>query len=337
MTALKSYLNGIKEAILQPKMIFTLWLINFLFASVVYFPLSGLIKDFIGKSVAAERLLTEWDNHVFFEWIIHKFSALQPVLLLILIITVLYAVLSLFLKGGILSVFAVRAGESRKISERWCPRFFHGAAKFWWRFFRLFIYSLIFWAIFLAFMYLLSGAGRFISNGGLREQTAFVWFWIQAGIGIFLIFLIMMILDYARIRIVLEDTGKVFLSLWNAAGFVFSRLGRTLALYYLLTLTGVLLFLIYWKSAGMIKTYAAEGIWLAFIAGQVFIAARQWLLMSFQAGQLDLYLQSRKEKKTPPQPPETKDFEEEDESGFEKPLDDTWDVPLEDNPKDNSE
>jgi hypothetical protein len=179
-----------------------------------------------------------------------KASALQPVLFLILIITVLYTAVSLFLKGGILSIFIVRAGVREKLPGRWLSQFFHGGGKFWWRFFRLCIYSLIFWAVFLIIMFFLSAAGRLISAGGIQEQAAFIWFWIEAVIGLFLLFLIWMILDYARIRIVAEDTGKVFISLWKGAGFVFSRFGRTLALYYLLVITGTAFF---WDRAGLYR------------------------------------------------------------------------------------
>jgi len=333
MKALKSYLTGIKEAVLQPKMILTLWLINFLFASIVYFPISGLLKDFIGSSAVSQTLLKDWDNHVFFEWLIHKASSLQPVLILILIVMVLYALVSLFLKGGILSVFASRSGAAPRIQGSWTSRFFQGAGKYWWRFFRLFIYSLIFWAVFWVIMFLLSAAGRIISGGGIKEQTFFIWFWVEAAIGLFLIFLIWMILDYARIRIVVEDTGKAFLSLLKGAGFVFSHFGRTLALYYLLILTGALLFLVFGKLAGLILPHTSGSIWLAFGIGQVFIASRQWLKMSFQAGQLDLYLNAREERKTPPPPVESerkeKEEEEEEEPRFEKPSDETWNIPLE--------
>lgn len=332
MKALKSYITGIKEAILQPKMIILLWMVNFLFASLLYFSLSGLLKDFIGSSAVSKQLLTKWDNHIFFEFIIYKMSALQPVLLLMLAVSILYAVVTIFLKGGILSVFASRAGVTDKKEGRWCSRFFHGAGKFWWRFLRLCVYSLMFWVVFLVFMFFLSAAGRLISDGGIREQFAFIWFWVEAFAGVFLLLLVLMILDYARIRIVIEDTGKVFLSLWKAAGFVFSRLGRTLALYYLLTATGVVLFLIYWKTAGLIKTHAAAGIWLAFAAGQVFIASREWLLMSFQAGQLDLYLRSQKEKKSPSgqrrMEVREKPNEEEKDFEFEKPIEENWEMPL---------
>jgi hypothetical protein len=332
MKALKSYITGIKEAILQPKMIITLWLFNFLFASLVYFPFSGLIKDFIGSSAVSEQLLSKWDNHIFFEWMTVKASALQPVLFLILIITVLYTAVSLFLKGGILSIFIVRAGVREKLPGRWLSQFFHGGGKFWWRFFRLCIYSLIFWAVFLIIMFFLSAAGRLISAGGIQEQAAFIWFWIEAVIGLFLLFLIWMILDYARIRIVAEDTGKVFISLWKGAGFVFSRFGRTLALYYLLVITGTAFFIIYWKAAGLIKTQTAAGIWLAFGIGQVFIASREWLRMAFQAGQMDLYLKAQKEPKKPPvkQKAAVREEPEEEEFDFEKPSEETWEMPLDD-------
>jgi hypothetical protein len=332
MNALKSYLTGIKEALLQPNMIITLWLINFLFASLVYFPFSGLIKDFIGNSAVSEQLLTKWDNHIFFEWIINKASALQPIFLLMMIVAVLYIAVSLFLKGGMLSIFASRAGVREKIPGRWVSRFFQGAGKYWWRFFRLFIYSLIFWALLFLFLFFLSAAGRLVSSGGIREQIVFIWFWVEAVIGVFLLFLVLMILDYARIRIVVDDTGKVFFSMWKSAGFVFSRFGRTLVLYYLLTATGVVLFLIYWKSAGLIKTHTAAGIWLAFAVGQVFIASREWQRMAFQAGQLDLFLHSLKKVKSPPRQKPAKlreeTEEEEREFEFENSSGEKWEIPL---------
>ncbi len=295
MKVLKSYEKGIKEATQQPKMIVILWLINFIFGSVIFFLFFGQLSKAIGKSLIAESLQEKFDYNFLFEFLTYHGQSIRTIFSVAVFLIIIYFLISIFLYGGILFSLAhsQRANDVEKSKVRFAPIFFQGAGKFFGRFFRLSIYSLILWIIFIIFIFLLTGVGRVLTASGTNEQMAFYLFLVEIGIGFFLLFLIKMILDYTRIKIVTEDSRYVFRSLLKIIKFVFQRLGKTLGLYYLLIVTGVILFGIYWVLKLIIPSYSLLTIIITFIVYQLFIASRGWLKIAFQAAQLIFYSPER--------------------------------------------
>ena len=291
MRVLRSYGHGIREATSQPKMISVLWLINFLFATVFFYTVFNFLARTIGKSQASESLLQKLDFNFIFELLAHHGGAVQTILCLFLILIFIYLLVSIFLTGGILFTLtnSMRMAATERREERFAAVFFQGAGKFFGRFFRLFIYSLLLWVIFIILNVLLNLVCRPLTSNGTNEQLMLYLFWARLAIGFFLFFLIKMILDYTRIKIVLEDTRSVFRSLLQTMGFVFQNFGKTLALYYLLIITAIILFLIYWILKSLITPDSLFPILMAFVIGQIFIISRGWSKIALQAAQMEFY------------------------------------------------
>jgi hypothetical protein len=293
MRVLRSYGYGIREATVQPKMISVLWLINLLFATVFFYTVFNFLAKTIGKSQVSATLLHKLDFNFIFELLVYHGGTARTILCLFLILVFVYSLVSIFLNGGILFTIALstRMAAVEKREERFAGIFFQGAGKFFGRFFRLCIYSLLLWVLFIILHVLLNLAFRPLTSGGTNEQMMLYLFWVRLAICLFLIFLIRMILDYTRIKIVLEDTRYVFRSLLRTISFVFRNFGKTLALYYLLIVTAVILCLIYWGLKSLIAQGSLFPILTAFIIGQIFIISRGWLKIALQAAQMEFYSQ----------------------------------------------
>jgi hypothetical protein len=289
MKALESYFRGIKRATAEGKMVWLLWLVNVLFASFLYFSFSDILNDVLSYRAAAQNFLKTFDMNIFFEIITHHREGIDTIISFAILLFFGYLLASLFLNGGILFTLV----QSKKPDEkrRLGPLFFEGGGKFFGRFFKLLLYSLILWmgAIIIAsiFHMILNP----FTEGGTNEVLLFYLILIRVMIALFLAFLVKMIVDYARIKIVVEDSSNVFLSLFQAMGFVFRRWGKTLAIYYLFVLTGAAIFIIFWLVQKIVKTHALLPILLGFLIGQIFILSRGWLKVAFQAAQMD-YFQS---------------------------------------------
>jgi hypothetical protein len=287
----KSYGKGIKEANGQLKMLSLLWLVNFIFGSVLFFLLFGRISRAISESVMAESLLKRFDFAFLFEFMTYHEEAVATIFSAAFILMLLYLFISIFLYGGILSVLtqSARSGGAEESKACFAPVFFQGAGKYFGRFFRLSIYSMILWFIFAIFMFLVTSLIPVLTAHGTNEQLAFYLVLVEVAIALFLIFLIKMILDYTRIKIVTEDSRSVFISLFKTIWFVLRRAGRTLGLYYLLLLTGAILWGIFWLLDWVNPSNSLFTLLLAFVVGQLFIASRGWLKIAFQSAQLDFY------------------------------------------------
>ncbi|MFW9835686.1 MAG: hypothetical protein ACFFEK_16910 [Candidatus Thorarchaeota archaeon] len=207
MKVLSSYGNGIKRALLEPKMVFVMWLVNVVSASVIYFLFSAYLSDKIGSRLVAANFLEGFDFNTFFELIVHEGQGLHWIFYAAFILAFMYYWVSLFLHGGILAVLKGRsiiAGAENQ-TTRFAPAFFQGAGKYFGRFFRLAIYMILLWVFFGIVYYLLDLFRKPLTAGGTNETAIYYSYWIRGIIILFFYFLIRMIGDYARIHIVVED------------------------------------------------------------------------------------------------------------------------------------
>lgn len=291
MNIFKCYGKGIKEAALQPKMISVLWFINFVFGSVIFYLFYMRFSEVFGSSLVADKLLKKLDYNFVFEFLVYNEQFIHSIFSLAFVLILIYFLVSMFLYGGILNrlVHSPASYDVGRNNARFASVFFRGGGKFFGRFFRLTIYSLILWLVVLVFFFGLTRLVGALTAKGTREQLSFYLFFVEVVIGLLLIYLIKMILDYTRIKIVTEDTRHVFRSMFQTIGFVFKNFGKTLSLYYLLVLTGIILIGIYWLLRQVIPDYSLVTILITFIIYQIFIASRGWLKVAFQAAQLSFY------------------------------------------------
>ena len=288
----KSYTTGIKQAAQYPKMILVLWLFNFLLGLVIYFLACGFFCKVLGSSALAEGLQKKMDFNVLFEILAHQGEGLGTIREAALLLLGLSFLTSIFLNGGILHVFAAASRDSGLMTarNRFAQDFFQGAGKFFGRFFRLCIYSLLLWVTFILGFLFIHEILESFTAGGTNERLMVILFFLRVAVGLFFLFLIKMILDYTQIKIVLQDSRYVFRSFLQTMAFVLHNLGKTMALYYLLLLLGMGLLLLEWAVEAAIPMSSAVLIVLAFLVGQALIAGRCWLKTAFLAGQLDMYL-----------------------------------------------
>ena len=281
MNVVQCAIKGIRESTARPKMIALLWSFNFLIAALCYFVFMKSFGGAVGRSALVQELVRKPDMNVVVEFLTAQGGAAITELVLITAgLYVLYSLAAVFLHGGILQTL-IRKGESGGFSAV----FFWGGGRFYGRFFWLEIYSLGLWLA-AGLIYFLVGALIGFSDGhSTNEQMKFVLTILRILLGLFLVFLIKMILDYARILIAGRDSREVVRSLLEAVRFVFKKPAKTLALYYLLGLIGWAAFIIYKVLDSAFPQTSILTIAFGFLLAQVFIASRGWLKIAYQAAQ----------------------------------------------------
>jgi hypothetical protein len=246
--------------------------------------LSAGLGGTIDNSLALSDLLKRADMNVIFEFLTSSGVVLGQLATAVLILLVLHVLGSIFVFGGILNVLIPGRAEGR-----FSQAFFGGGGRFYGRFFRLTLYSLLLWTPAAVVFFILNAVLGVATKDPAREQLAFILNILRVVFVLFLAFFIKMIMDYARIRIATQDTNQVLQSLVEASRFVFSRPIKTLGLYYLLGLTGWAVLAVY---LAVQSTYAGQStgtIILAFMISQAFIAGRAWLKIAYQAAQKNLW------------------------------------------------
>jgi hypothetical protein len=202
----------------------------------------------------------------------------------VLIVGIIYLLLNILFAGGIIGLYH-DAEAKFSLAE-----FFKHAGSYFWRFLRLFVISLPFY-IFL--VYLLIGKLSMAIFGATRDNsTEWPTFLMNLGaniLALFLLCLVNMIFDYAKIGTVVKQGRSMIIQTGKAIGFVFKHFSKTLRLYYLLFLTGAVIVVIYALIEPLSNQTVLWTLILFFIIQQLFMLCKIWIRLTFYASQLELY------------------------------------------------
>ena len=281
MNFIKAYTSGLKNIFGKGKLWLLLYLLNFLFAIFLAYPLSGFLDDKLGDTLAADNLFEGFDFAIANDFISQYGDAVGVIMNQSIFGLALYLLLSVFLVGGILNILK-QEKDKYSLTDFWS-----GGGKYFWRMLRLTIYFLLIQiSLFVLFFMLFS----MLTAGGLdrfhNEREI-----VQRGLMILPFYLLVatiffMIQDYAKIHIVATDKNVIFQPILQAFRWVFKNFSQTFLLYILNLLTFGLLFLVYWKLDG------GNAILAIFLIGQFFIIARIGTKLLNLASATELY-QSR--------------------------------------------
>lgn len=283
MTITSCYKKGVTEATARPNLMAVLWLFNVSFASILCVIFSRAFNASVGPSLVLKDLLKTGDMNIIFETLTQTAGPFASAFRAAPIVILLYFLANVFLQGGILNVLIAPRGRGK-----FAESFFGGGGRFYGRFLRLLVYSAVVWVPAIILFFAVNAALGVLSDPS-REKQMVLFAILRIALGLFLLHLVKMVLDYARIMIAVPDSRTVFRALMDAVRFVVRRLGGTLGLYYLLGLTGLAISLAYLGVKSLIGTTTAAGILAVFLITQVYIAGRGWLRSAYQAGQLEIF------------------------------------------------
>lgn len=283
MDFLNAYISGLKTTFRKSKMWLFLYVLNFLFAIALAFPLSGFLEEKLGYTLAADKLLEGFNFTIANDFMNQYGEVIGFVLNQSLIAIILYLLLSVFLIGGILSIL-----KNSKASFQFAD-FWIGCSSYFWRMLRLTIYFLIFQVIiFFLFFTLFStltagGLERFQNESEIVQRGL-----ILLPFYLFFATIFFMVHDYTKIQVVNTPSNNwLFKPIRQAFSFVFKNFKSTFLLYLLNLLTFGLLFFLY------LKIDFSASILLTFLLGQFFVITRIGTKLLNLASATDLYQEIR--------------------------------------------
>lgn len=261
--------KGAKFVLGNKKMVFIIYLINLFFGMIVVYPVYKYISSFTSNSISADAILERFNYTFLVEMFIKCSKYVGNFSASVLIAGVFYVIVSIFIAGGILKILK----SDNKFDSF---SFFGGCGEFFLRFFRLFIYSLIFILLYFVFFIILSEI--FVPSS---KTVIFIF-------GLFFIAgfcFIDMIFDYAKIETVFSENRKMHLSLFNSIVFTFKNFFKVILLYSFIFLAGILLFLIYILILNISSETTVPGILLMVIIQQIYIFSKFLIQTLFYSAQ----------------------------------------------------
>lgn len=260
------------------------WFYTLVFALAVVLPAGAILYSELGHSLYAERMLENFD----LQWLTEMLNETGGLPLdvfppLIALVAAGYVLLSTFLAGGALTVFASEEGSYRP------GLFYEGCGRNFGRLFRLLLVSAVFYGVVLAVSVALKALGKSIWGEGMEERPLVIFGWFRTGLTILLLLVVNMIFDYAKIRLVVEDSRKSWRAALGSMKLVFRNLGGTAATYGLVALLAVMLALAYGAVCGFIPRNLALGMALLLVLQQAFVLGRIGVKLLFFGSQLEIY------------------------------------------------
>jgi len=270
MTITQAISNAARRANGRKRMIVLYWFTQMMVAALAALPLLGIAVPMLAHSGWAPELLKQFDVTFITEAMQARpgvggaaFSAYP----LIIFLTMTSGV---FLAGGAVKLMVQDATV-------YSPReFWSGCGEYFWRFFRLMLYSLLFYAIANA----LAGSVKKVADkmwgDGLESAPMVMAGWVSNALLILLCGLVSTAMDYAKVRLVRDESRKSLRACLGSIWLVL-RNPRVMGAWLILAVFWVLFTMLYQPVANNIPAVKMPLILVLALWQQLYILARVWL------------------------------------------------------------
>ncbi|MCK4344274.1 MAG: hypothetical protein KAX05_03230, partial [Bacteroidales bacterium] len=203
MNITKAYASGFKTTVRFLKMTLVIYILNLLMGLTIAIPFMGVLKEASNRSLSVHNLLKNFDFTALQEFMRNADGTIGNLFRQGFWLILFFMVLSIFLTGGILHIIKQ---EKSKFSLR---TFFSGCGAFFFRFFKLTLYTIILHliialVIYLIYSLIIAGSYESVASEKVLFYLSLIFVGLHLIIGIYLI----VITDYSRFILVLNDSGK---------------------------------------------------------------------------------------------------------------------------------
>jgi hypothetical protein len=281
---LTSYFHGFVAAYKTKKMITTIYIITLFLALIIAIPFGNTIEEKGDNSMAYTSLLKDFDYAVYRDFMNQYSGVIDPFISIAIWTGIFYILFTIFFEGGI---FIILIRNVRKYSLK---TFWEVGARYFSRFFRLAVYSVLFQviaalAVYITLSNILDSAYYTADSEASLFYIAFTGVLIHTGLFI----LILTITDYAKIMMIEDKKHKPFKTFFKSFGFVFRHFFSTYFLYLILLIVPVSFFIIYFWLEAEIGMSSGIKIFVIFIIQQTLIWCRIFIKIWVLGSELILY------------------------------------------------
>ncbi len=253
-------------------------------AAAVAAPMYTAIADHVGKSAAGIELARGFSLPWLTEFQLAYAPFLRGFSIAMVYAGVLFMLLHTALSAGAFEVFT--RGEGAGLHA-----FGRGVGKYFLRFLRLMVIGSLLYYVCFWLLQDLAGKGlRWIfERHGVRQAPDFYLDWARWGLLALCVFVVSMILEYAKADMVRDDHEYALGALGHAAGFVFSRPGSTLGIFLGIGVLGALAIGTYSVFARYFPQNSVITVFLWFMVAQALMWLRWLFRLASWAAEVGFY------------------------------------------------
>jgi hypothetical protein len=278
--------------------VWILFLANLAVAALAGYPIYRGIQQFTGYSLMGRELARGFPVEWLTDFAVNSPGSFDRYATVIVCMGFVSLVLNSILAGGVLARFKA-PGLKYSLAD-----FFRHTGRYAWRLLRLLVIGLIcYWIVFKLLNQMLGqGVGRWTGNWG-DDRSVFcvrlaVSLLVVAGLGF-----INLVMDYARVRLVLEEGTGAIQAFLASLGFSLGRLRSAIGVYAVpscigLAILGVYRLLFPWETinsniAGGSQIRESLALVSLLVVQQLVMFARYWFRVATWASEWSYYSSTR--------------------------------------------
>lgn len=274
--------HSIRSVFHNTKIVILMWVINAASALVLTVPIYNLLLVNLSHSTISDKLMENFDYFWFLQFRHLNEIQINQIPLSIYAVVVIYTLIQTFFLGGLISIFHIP--EKNHIVD-----FFFGGVRYFFRFLKVLIISLFFFAFsFLIYDWL----GILITSAYQNSENVWAEFIFKALRYVLLIFMIgvtTLFSDYSKVSLAVRDKTKVFREVYQAILFIRNNFNKVFTTFLIVALIGALGSMIYNVIGKFIPRTPSAFLILSFVLQQMLIIFRLLIRMLFFSTEVFLY------------------------------------------------
>jgi hypothetical protein len=271
MTTIKALITGIRTSNQSLRMVALLYCINLALAAILALTLRSIISSTVGDSMALHNLIKDFDYTVYSDFMFKHGARVGALTSQVTWLILFSMLVNTLLGGGIISTVA---SPDRRFSMR---SFFEGCGNYFLRFLGLLvIFGLILVLVGALLIAILGAIHSGLTSSSVSEVIPITLGLVLILVFLFVMMLIVMMADYAKIAMVVNDIRSVFKASWTGMKFVFRNFFKAVGLQLVIVILGILAIVLYLFLANWIGMATPITVFLTFIIQQVSVGFKSW-------------------------------------------------------------
>lgn len=266
------------------KMILLFFAADFLLAVVISLGFHSQLAAGFGSSMLPERLMQGFDATVYDDLLRTSSHLLTPFWTQLFWLVLFSFVLNTLFAGGIIR------GLSRGPGSFSLADFFTDCGSSFLRLLVLLVASGVAVLLIGVVWFFVCGILYSFLTAGAIAEPSYVWAFVIAAI-VFIVPMVtlLMMIDYAKVAVVLEDERSVLRALQTGSIFVLKNFFSATLWQWIMIVAALLLIVLYWLIEGNLAMATGSGIFVVFLLQQVSVGGRIWVKLTTISGQILLF------------------------------------------------
>jgi hypothetical protein len=282
VTSKQILLQSVRSVFQNTHFMLLLWMMNALAALILTVPVYNVLIDNLGRSMMSEKLALGFDYmwYLQFRQLYHVQFDQTP--MNIYFIVGIYLIVQTFFSGGLISIFHIR--EKNHMMD-----FFYGGVRYFLRFFKILLVSLLFFAIAFKINDYLGDLITWMFKNSENVTADFILKSLRYLLLVFLIGVVTMIADYSRVSLAVKDKTNVLRGIYEAILFIKNNFQKTFLLFLIVAVIGAVGAIVYNVMGKFIPRTPSYFLIVSFILQQMLIIFRLLVRMLFFSTEVNLF------------------------------------------------